>query len=263
MKLAANLSLLYPNLPISSRMACAVRDGFTGVEILFPYDIEVDELAYQLRKKRLTLALINTPLGPKGEKGLACLPGREAEFMRALRRALAVCEATGCRSLHVMAGMVEPDINRTQARRTLIHNLRLAATLATEFDVTLTLEALNRHDMPGYFYYLPEQAADIIQAVDHPSVRLQFDFYHSQCEGLDLPAELGKLLPLVHHVQFASPLGRHEPDLSDPHVRSALSLLAGSGYDGWIGCEYTPIIDAQTGLAWRDDYYALLDEARP
>ncbi|MFT0545503.1 hydroxypyruvate isomerase family protein [Allopusillimonas ginsengisoli] len=263
MKLAANLSLLYPGLPISSRMACAARDGFTGVEILFPYDVEADELAYLLRKQRQTLVLINTPPGPKGEKGLACLPGREAEFMRAMRRALAVCEATGCRSIHVLAGMIEPDSKLTLARSTLIHNLRMAATLAEEADVTLTLEALNRHDMPGYFYHLPEQAADILQAVDHPAVRLQFDFYHSQREGLDLPAELRKLLPLVHHVQFANPQGRHEPDLSDPQVRAALSLLASSGYDGWIGCEYTPVIDARTGLAWRDDYQALLDEARP
>lgn len=263
MRLAANLTLLYPGLPMASRMACAARDSFTGVEILFPYNTPADDLARLLKRQRFTLVLINTPLGPQGEKGLACVPGREAEFMRGLKRALAVCDKTGCRSIHVMAGMAGPDTSPAQARNTLINNLRVAATLAAKADVTLTLEALNRQDMPDYFYHLPEQVASIIQAVGHPAVRLQFDFYHSQREGLDLPATLRPLLPLVHHVQFANPNGRHEPDLNDPQVRAALLLLASTGYEGWLGCEYTPVIDAQTGLAWRNDYRALLDQIQP
>src|SRR5690606_21944105 len=124
--------------------------------------------------------------------------------------------------------------------------------------VTLTLEALNRQDMPGYFYHLPEQAVDVIAAVDHPSVRLQFDFYHCQREGLDLARSLRKALPLVHHVQFAHPARRQEPDLSDPAVREALMILQASGYAGWVGCEYHPEGDTSAGLGWRAAFDALL-----
>lgn len=262
MKLAANLSLLYPGLPLSSRIASAARDGFTGVEILFPYEIDAGELARLLAQHALTLALVNTPLGPDGEKGLACLPGRETEFMQALQSALAICQATGCQIIHVMAGIPGSDLDPVLARRTLICNLQRAAPLAAQAGVTLTLEALNRQDMPGYFYYLPEQVADVIAAVGHDALRLQFDLYHSQCEGQNLPVTLHKLLPLVHHVQFAHPNGRHEPDLADPEVQSALRLLAREGYRGWIGCEYIPKGDTQTGLAWRKDYRAILDGAR-
>ncbi len=262
MKLAANLSLLYPGLPLSSRMAAAAQDGFTGIEILFPYDIDAVELARLLDRHTLTLALVNTPLGPEGEKGLACIPGREADFLQAIQTALALCRATGCRIVHAMAGIPGPAIEPSTARHTLIDNLRLAAPLAAQAGVTLTLEALNHHDVPGYCYALPDQAADIIAAVDHDAVRLQFDLYHSQREGLDLPATLGRLLPLVHHVQFAHPDGRHEPDLSDPQVRDALRLLAREGYDGWVGCEYIPKGDTQAGLSWRNAYRTLIHEAQ-
>ena len=261
MKLAANLSLLYPGLPLAQRIALAADDGFAGAEILFPYDIAPRELAGLLRARNLDLVLVNTPPGPHGEKGLACLPGRQADFDAALARAIEVCRATGCRAIHVMAGQPPQEAEREACRRTLVENLRRAAALAAADGIVLTLEALNRHDMPGYFYYLPEQAADIIAQVAHPGVRLQFDFYHSQREGLDLDRALRDALPLVHHVQFAHPQGRHEPDPADPAVAQALRTLARSGYHGWIGCEYLPRGDTRAGLGWREAYWPLANPA--
>ncbi|MBO9356721.1 TIM barrel protein [Bordetella petrii] len=257
MKLAANLSLLYPGLPLARRMQEAARDGFTGVEILFPYDLPPEELAALLQQHGLVLALVNTPVGPDGEKGLACLPGREAEFDAALAQALAVCHATGCRGVHVMAGQPPAGATHAACQATLVDNLQRAVPLAERAGVTLTLEPLNRHDMPGYFYYLPEQAARIIDLVGHPALRLQFDFYHCQREGLDLDRALRAALPQVHHVQFAHPQGRHEPDPTDPAVSQALRTLAHSGYAGWIGCEYRPRADTRAGLAWREAFWPL------
>lgn len=262
MKLAANLSLLYPDLPLAQRIQEAARDGFTGAEILSPYDHDARELGDLLHAHGLSLVLVNTPPGPQGEKGLACLPGREADFEAALARALAVCRATGCRAVHVMAGHPPEGTERAACQATLVANLKRAAPLAAHDGVTLTLEALNRHDMPGYFYYRPEQAAQVIAQVGHASVRLQFDFYHCQREGLELDRVLRDALPLVHHVQFAHPQGRHEPDPTDPAVAQALRTLVESGYDGWIGCEYRPRADTRAGLAWRDAYWPLAGTAQ-
>lgn len=259
MKLAANLSLLYPDLSLPERMARAAQDGFTGVEILFPYDVKAALLAEQLHSHGLELALINTPLGPDGEKGMACLPGKEAQFLADLERALDVCQATACRSLHVMAGVPPAEADQQACRATLISNLRKATAMAGRRGVTLTLEALNRNDMPGYFYYLPTQVADIISAVQSPAVRLQFDFYHCQREHLDLVPTLHDALPLIHHVQFANPIQRREPNLADHAVRTALLSLQSSGYQGWLGCEYHPQGDTSIGLAWRETYDALLE----
>ncbi|MVW79792.1 hydroxypyruvate isomerase family protein [Bordetella sp. 02P26C-1] len=258
MKLAANLSLLYPGLPMAQRIEAAAQDGFEGVEILAPYDMEPEALAALLRAHGVKLVLINTPLGPNGEKGLASLPGREAEFEAGLRQAFAVCQATGCRAIHVMAGQVPEGGDRAQHEATLIANLRHMAPVAAQAGITLTLEALNRQDVPRYFYYVADQAVEILQAVDHPAVRLQFDFYHSQREKLDLNGTLRRLLPWVHHVQFAHVEGRHEPDPTDPAVAAVLETLVQARYPGWIGCEYTPAGDPHEGLKWRDAYHALV-----
>jgi hydroxypyruvate isomerase len=256
MKLAANVSLLYPGIPLLQRLEAAARDGFKGVEILSPYELEPNALAALLQAQGLQLVLINTPLGPDGEKGLAGLPGREAEFEAGLERAFAVCRATGCRAVHVMVGQVPEGADRAHHRATLIANLRRMAPVAAEAGITLTLEALNHLDVPRYFYSVADEVVEILQEVDHPAVRLQFDFYHSQREQLDLDGTLQRLLPWVHHVQFAHVVGRHEPDPSDPEVAAALRTLARARYSGWIGCEYTPVGDPHTGLSWRDAYDA-------
>lgn len=258
MKLAANLSLLYPGLPLADRMALAARDGFTGVEILFPYQLAPSALADLLSSHGLELVLINTPLGENGEKGLACVPGQEPQFRQGFERALAICEKSGCRMVHVMAGMPPAQEMRTACAETLRENLRWAAGLAELAGVTITLEALNRHDMPGYFYYLPEQVAAVIHAVAHPAVRLQFDLYHSLREGLNLEQALAAVREQVQHVQFAGLDGRHEPDMSDEQVINTLRALARDGYSGWLGCEYIPRADTTSGLVWRKRYEAVL-----
>ncbi|GAA5235865.1 TIM barrel protein [Verticiella sediminum] len=251
MKLSANLSLLYADRPLAERIHAAARDGFAGVEIQSPYDLPADVLATHLRQAGTSLVLINTPPGAGGEAGLAALPGREAEFATALQRALAVCAATGCPRIHVMAGKLPGGADPVQAREVLLANLRRAAPRAAEHGVVLTLEALNRHDVPGYFYHQPREAAAIVQALADPAVGLQFDFYHCQREGLDVDAELAAVLPWVRHVQFAHAVGRREPDPAAPAVAAALRRLAASGYAGWLGAEYVPAGDTTAGLGWR------------
>lgn len=258
MKLAANLSLLYPGLSLAQRIEAAAQDGFEGVEILAPYDLAPELLAALLRAQGLQLVLINTPPGPAGEKGLAGVPGRESEFEAGLRRALAVCRATDCRIVHVMAGQVPEGADRAQHLSALLANLRRMAPVAEKMGITLTLEALNSLDVPRYLYRVADEVVEILREVDHPAVRLQFDFYHSQREKLDLDITLQRLLPWVHHVQIAHADGRREPDPTDPAVQAALRTLAKAGYSGWIGCEYTPVGDPRAGLKWRESYVAVV-----
>jgi len=259
MKLAANISLLYPGLPLAERISAAARDGFSAVEILFPYDVPHEDLCAHLHINKVDLVLINTPLGPMGEKGLASLPGREEEFEIGFRMSLAVCEATGCRTVHVMAGQLADGVSKDTHRSTLINNLKRIAPLAAKAGITLTLEALNRRDVPNYFYYTPDQVVDILECIDASHVRLQFDFYHTEVENLPLNNTLQRLLPWVHHVQFAHVNGRHEPDLQAQPTRAALRTLSAAGYAGWIGCEYIPRSDPSEGLVWRKQYWELIN----
>lgn len=250
MRLAANLSWLYPDLAWPERFAAAARDGFEGAEILLPYDERPGWYAEQLQAHGLALALINTPVEPgRGRLGHAAVPGAEADFRHGLDRAREVLDATGCRRLHVMAGYVA-DFDAAACRATLLRNLEHALRLAEAGDFVLTLEALNREDMPGYAYHLPRQAIEVLAQVDSPRLRLQFDGYHAMKEGLDLQAEVQAAGPWIGHVQIAGVPGRHEPDLSHHGLLEAVAALPGLGYDGWLGCEYRPRTTAAGGLAW-------------
>ena len=250
MQLAANLSWMYPDLDWARRFEAAARDGFAAVEILLPYDEPADWYAQRLRANGLELALLNTPVSPgTGKLGLAAIPGAEDEFRRCLARARSVAQATGCRRIHVMAGYVA-GLDRSACSAVLLSNLGLALELAARDDLVLTLEALNRTDMPGYFYHLPAQAIEIARHFDSPHLRVQFDFFHCDRESLDLQEEVRAAAPWIGHVQIAGAPGRHEPDLSQSGLLEAVAALPGLGYDSWIGCEYRPLTTAAKGLSW-------------
>jgi hydroxypyruvate isomerase len=250
LRVAANLSLLYPHLAFPDRFAAAAADGFRAVELLFPYDVEPDVLAGWLRAAGLEHVLVNTPPGPNGERGFAGVPGAEEAFRHGFDRALAVCAATGCRIVHTMAGDPPVDATYDACVDTLLANLAWAAPQAAARGIVLTLEALNHLDMPGYLYSVPAQTVAVVERLGHPSVRVQFDLFHTAREGLDLVAELHAALPITHHVQIAGAPDRHEPDLAYPGLTDALVALDSSGYAGWFGFEYRPAGDTTTGLAW-------------
>lgn len=253
MRLAANLSWMYRTFDWAQRFDAAAQDGFAGVEILLPYEQAPAWYATQLREAGLQLALINTPIdadaaGP-GRLGWAAVPGAETEFRQAFDQARAVAQTTGCRHIHVMAGHVA-GLPSQACSDTLYGNLTVALTLAEQDDLILTLEALNRADMPGYHYHLPEQVVAVLSHFDTPRLRMQFDFYHCLKEALDLPATLSTCAPWIGHVQIAGAEGRHEPDLGRDGLLEAVCRLPALGHHGWLGCEYAPRGSAREGLAW-------------
>ncbi|MGB1007668.1 MAG: TIM barrel protein, partial [Thalassobaculaceae bacterium] len=91
---AANLSMMFTERPFLDRFQAAAKAGFRGVEFLFPYDFSATEIRARLTDAGLTQALFNLPPGDweAGERGLAALPGREAEFRAAVERALDYAE---------------------------------------------------------------------------------------------------------------------------------------------------------------------------
>ncbi|MEJ7930075.1 TIM barrel protein [Ramlibacter sp. AN1015] len=252
LQLAANLSWLYPELPWSERFEAAARDGFRGAEILMPYEQPPGWYAERLRENGLSLVLINTPVADgAGRLGWAAVPGAERAFEEAFDRARAVALATGCRAIHVMAGHIA-GLPPQDCAATLRRNLAHALALAEADDLVLMLEALNRQDMPGYCYWLPQQVIDVLREFGTPRLRLQFDFYHCMREALDPLAAVQDCAPWIGHAQIAGADGRHEPDLHQPHLEDAVAALAELGCTRWLGCEYAPRAGAADGLKWAE-----------
>lgn len=243
---AANLNLLFTELALPARFAAARDAGFDGVEMLFPYAMPAQALRGHLDDTGLDMVLINTPAGDwEGkERGFAAVPGAENVFWQGFEMALEYARTTRAHVVHVMAGVAEGP----QARETFIANLRRAALAARAQQ--LTIEPINRVDMPGYYLNGFEQAAGILRDVDMPNLGLQFDAYHAQRITGDVMATWARFGPLVRHVQIAGSPGRHEPDDGEIDFPAFFAALGASGYQGAISAEYFPRGRTEEGLNW-------------
>jgi 2-dehydrotetronate isomerase len=255
-KFAANLSMLFPELPFLDRFEAAAKAGFTAVEFLFPYEYEAQEIRRRLDRFGLRQVLFNLPPGDwnKGERGLSIFPERAVEFVAGLNEALSYAQALDCPQLHMMAGIVPKELLHSEAVRTYVINLRSAAAKAKTMGIRLLIEPLNSRDMPGYLLATAEQARQVIEQVGSDNLFLQMDLYHAQIMGGDLAERTRSHWPLIRHIQIAGVPGRHEPDVGEINYPYLFDLLDGLGYDGWIGCEYRPRGDTHAGLGWARRY---------
>lgn len=248
LRFAANLSFLFTELPFLERFAAAAAQGFDTVEIMFPYEWPAADLRKFLDANGQKLVLFNAAQGDwaAGERGIAALPGREAEFEAAIASALDYAGVLGNRLIHVMAGLDSAGANA----RTFIANLQKGADMALEREVALIIEPINTRDMPGYFLSRTRPALDIIAACGRPNVGLQFDLYHRHVSEGGVSAGLREVKDVVRHMQIASPPDRGEPGAGELDFATLLAGIDASGYDGYIGLEYKPRSGTVAGLSW-------------
>ena len=271
-KFAANLSMLYNELPFLDRFEAAARDGFLGVECLFPYAWSAQEMAARLQGNGLRQVLLNAPPGgtdaassvaawDSALRGTACVLGREAEFRQGVEMALAYAETLDCPRIHLMAGLVPTGVERDAVRATYVANLRWAAAQAAQAGRGVLIEPINARDMPRYFLNRQDHAHEIVAEVGAPNLQVQMDLYHCQIVEGDVATKLRQYLPTgrVGHFQIAGVPERHEPDsgeLNDRYLLGVLDTVAAQcGWDGWVGCEYRPRRGAvpggtSDGLGW-------------
>ena len=257
-RFAANLSMLYPEHDFLDRFAAAARDGFEAVEYLFPYAYEPAVLAQRLADHRLRQVLFNAPPGnwDAGERGIACLPGREDEFRRGFEQALHYAQALDCPRVHVMAGLVPAGAEPARAQATYESNLAWAARQASSVGRDVLIEPINTRDIPGFFLNRQDEAHRVVLAIGAANLKVQMDLYHCQIVEGDLSVKLRQCLPTgrVGHLQIAGVPERHEPDVGELNYPYLFALLDELGWEGPIGCEYRPRAGTSAGLGWFEPY---------
>jgi len=255
-RFAANLSMMFTEAPFLDRFALARAAGFAGVEFLFPYEHPPAEIRARLHAEGLQLVLFNLPPGDwnAGERGLAALPGRQAEFRDALSKALDYAQALSCPRLHIMAGLAPAGVARTTLLATYAANLAHAAEACGPLGIKPIIEPINHRDIPGYILNTTTEAAEIIAAIGPERLGLQFDLYHCQITEGDLVPRFERLLPFIAHAQVADTPGRHEPGTGEVNWPFVFARLDALGYRGWIGCEYRPAGATLDGLGWFAPY---------
>ena len=276
-RFAANLSLLYPDLPFLDRFEAAARDGFEAVEYLFPYAFDSAELVARLKANGLQQVLFNAPPGgtdqasidaawAAGLRGTASVPGRETEFRAGVQLALRYADVLDCPRIHCMAGLLAESAtgaSQTSAARSVyVSNLRWAAAEAAKSGRTILIEPINPRDMPRFFLNRQDEAHAVVQEVGAPNLQVQMDLYHCQIVEGDVAMKLRQYLPTgrVGHLQIAGVPERHEPDVGELNCAYLFEVIdevaVPCGWQGWVGCEYRPRLGAEPGatsrgLGWR------------
>ena len=255
-RLAANISFLFTELPFLERFAAAADAGVRAVEFGFAYDVPTAEIGMRLRDNDLVLALINTPAGDPaaGEMGLAALPGRVRDTAIAFGQALDYAVALDAKLIHFLAGKPPKDCDEGAVDELFLKNICSAADLAAEAGRVITLEPLNLRDRPGYHLNSNLHARALIAASGRENVKLQFDLYHCQISEGDLMRSVERNIDVIAHVQIAGVPQRAEPNLGEMAYASVLNRLDSLGYTGYVGCEYFPAADTRSGLAWAAPY---------
>ena len=256
-KLAANISLLFPQLPFLDRFAAAAKAGFRYVEYQFPYGFgTAAEVAAAARAAGVEVVLHNLPAGDaaKGDRGIACQPARITEFREGVEHAIEYAKAAGCPRLNTLAGIAPDGIARGKLQETLIENLRFAADKLQQAGLTLLTEPCNTRTIPGFFLSSSKQGVELIDAVGAGNLMLQYDIFHMQIVEGDLAKTIERRLPRIGHIQLADVPDRHEPGTGEVNYAWLLPEIDRLGYRGWIGCEYIPKGDTAQGLTWATPY---------
>ncbi|EPH41136.1 TIM barrel protein [Streptomyces aurantiacus] len=251
--LAANLKWLFTELDFERRFDAAAEAGFAGVEYADPYPYAPARLRTLLRAAGLRQVLINSPAGQPGSPeraGLACHPGRAADFRAGIERGLEYATELGAGLLHVLAGITPPDVSAERAFATYVTNIAWAVDRAHGTGVRIVVEAQNERDAPGYFLRTQARATAVVEAVGRDRAGLLLDLYHAQVTEGDLVRTLRSCLPYALHLQIADPPDRTEPGTGEIRWPRVLGALRDAGYEGWIGCEYRPARGTVAGLGW-------------
>jgi hydroxypyruvate isomerase len=251
-RFAANLSMLFTEVPLLARFERAARAGFSKVEMQFPYEQPAASLRDALHANRLQMVLHNLPAGDwaAGDRGLACDPSRQDAFRAGVAQAIGYATALGVKQLNCLVGKTPAGLLASEVRHTVVGNLRFAAQALHQAGLMLLIEPLNSIDVPDFWLTRTDQAVALLDEVGADNAFVQYDVYHAQRSEGELAATLAKHINRVGHIQVADNPGRHEPGTGEINYDFIFGHLDRIGYAGHVGCEYHPAALTEAGLGW-------------
>lgn len=255
MRLAANLSLMFTEVPLLERFAAAKKAGFQTVEIQFPYTEKIEDLVAAKQAAGVEVCLINVPAGDlmEGGEGLAAVPGKEKEFEEAIKRCYQYAKALDVKLVNVLPGRCLDENKQEQYMAVFKKNLKKAASAFAKYHILVTFEAINTRDMPGFLIHHSEQMHDILMELDHTNLKMQFDIYHMQIMEGHVDETIKKYGDLIGHIQFADVPDRGEPGSGNLNFVNLFEDIHFSHYHGYVAAEYKPTGKTEDSLRWMQE----------
>ena len=250
LKWSANLTMLFKDLPFNDRIQAAGNAGFEAVEFMWPIGVDLDALVAATKASGVKVVLINVDSGdvPAGERGFPNDPSRREWWRERTRVAIDLAEQLGCSRLNVQAGNDVPGLARQAMLDCLCENLQWA--LGQTQEITFFLEPLNRFEHTRYILGRTSDALEIIERLNHPRLKLQFDVYHTQRTEGNLVKLIQTHFKHIGHIQIADSPKRNQPGTGEINFNYVLGQLEALNYDGFIGLEYIPEPDTLGSFGW-------------
>jgi hydroxypyruvate isomerase len=259
-ELAANVSMLFTELPYRERFAAAGQAGFRVVESWWPFAVpdpspaEVDEFLRTIEAAGVALGALNFYGGDitSGERGVASHPDRQDQLAANVRAMVTIAERTGCRLFNLLYGQLDDRWSPDEQAATAEAAIRSAGAAVAVIGGNVLIEPLTK-GLNGRYPLLT--ADDVLTLIDGPlkdvdNLSLLFDTFHLGGNGVDLVATASALGARLAHVQLADSPGRGEPGSGALPINETLDALKAAGYRGFVACEYKPTTDTLTSLAW-------------
>ncbi|WP_338849444.1 hydroxypyruvate isomerase family protein [Massilia sp. W12] len=252
LKFAANLTLMFTEVPMLQRFAAARRAGFEYVEMQLPYAWPAMQLREMLQENQLQMILHNLPAGnwDAGERGIACHPGRIDEYRAGVELGLVYAQTLGVRQLNVLAGIVPEGVTFAQAEQCFLDNLRYTCERMQKCGIKTLIEPINPYNVPGFLLNTTRQALQYLDMLQQPNLFIEYDIYHAQRAEGDLGNILSAHIERIAHIQFADNPGRHQPGTGEINFPYLFKLIEELGYPGYLAAEYIPLGSTEQSLDW-------------
>lgn len=244
-RLSVCIEMFWTDLPYPERIAHVAAAGLDAVEFwdYSPKDLPAMQAAAAHAGARFVSFVCEPGFALTGATSVQ-------DHVAGVHRAAEVARTLGVDTLIVTAGNVAPGESYEITRRRVLRKLRAMAEAAAQEKLTLVLEPLNVHvDHPGYWLNTMAQAADLVEEVGIPNLKILYDIYHQQISEGNIIANLRKYAPLIGHIHVAGTPGRVELVGGDLDYRSIFQAIDAVGYQGYVGLEFRPRGSADAALA--------------
>ena len=247
---SANTGYLWKELPFIDRLKMAKRHAFKSLEFHDePHKENLAGLKNLLSEIELNVNGMNARMGDTF--GCAAIPDQSDKARNEIKEAITIAEDLGAKALHILSGVTE--YNKTSIS-TYISNLNFALDNSK---ISILIEPVCEEQLSGYFLRTIDQAAAIIDKIDHPRLKIMFDCYHIYKESGDLVKNFADHADKIGHVQIAAAENRAEPFAGALNYSDILPEFKRLGYQGAFGCEYRPSGSTEGGLGWRDPFFKM------
>jgi hydroxypyruvate isomerase len=192
-----------------------------------------------------------------GVEIVGCVAGGELtdpeaadDTVETIRESIETAADLGIPTLIATTGPDQDGLDRQTQHDTIVDVLSRVAPDAEDAGVTIALEPLNTVvDHPGYYLTTSEEGFEIVDAVGSPNVTLLYDVYHQQITEGNVIQTISEHVEDIGHIHVADVPGRHEPGTGELNYANVFGAIDAAGYDGYVGCEFSPTGDPDEAMA--------------